>query len=77
MSKSTNGTSVPTKAPSAQILRDAVGKQVGVFLDMKTYRKMLQDLEDSYDIQQIQETKNDARHPWSELKKQLQSEGKL
>jgi len=77
MNKSTNGTAAARKPKSAQFIHNDVGEEIGVFLDMKTYRRLLKDLEDAYDARLIQETMGDERIPWKDLKRELQSEGKI
>ncbi len=77
MPKSTNGTSVTANPRSAQILRDAAGKQVGVFLDIKTYQHLLRQAEDAFDARLISETLDDEKIPWEVAKAELKRLGKI
>ena len=54
-----------------QILYDAKGKKTHVLLPIKTYKKLLEYLEDFEDIQAMKEVEHEKAIPWEEAKKIL------
>ncbi len=63
--------------PQAQVIRGNDGQELGVFLDMNSYRQLLEELEDARDLVLIKETLTDERIPWEQAKEELRRKGKL
>lgn len=59
---------------SVQYITDANGERTAVILPLEEYEEMLEDL---HVTRVAEETKDDERIPWKEVKAELISEGKL
>jgi hypothetical protein len=53
------------------------GERVGIVLDIETYKRMMEFLEDAFDIQLINETIGEPTTPWEEVKESLRKKGKI
>ena len=60
-----------------QFIVDENGERVGIVLDIETYNRMMEFLEDAFDIQLINETIGEPTTPWAEVKEALHKEGKI
>lgn len=59
------------KVKEEQILYDTKGRKTHIVLPMKTYKKLLEYLEDFEDIQAMKEVEHEKAIPWEEAKKIL------
>jgi PHD/YefM family antitoxin component YafN of YafNO toxin-antitoxin module len=59
---------------NVQYITDANGERTAVILPLEEYEELLEDL---HVIRIAEETKDDERIPWKEVKAQLISDGKL
>jgi hypothetical protein len=59
---------------NVQYITDANGKRTAVILPLDEYQELLEDM---HLIRVAQETKDEPRIPWEEVKAELVSEGKL
>ncbi|MDI6766710.1 MAG: hypothetical protein QME52_07815 [Bacteroidota bacterium] len=59
------------KVKEEQILYNVKGKQTHVLLPIKTYKELLEYLEDFEDIQAMKEVEHEKAIPWEEAKKIL------
>jgi hypothetical protein len=59
---------------NVQYITDANGERTAVILPLDEYRELLEDM---HVIRVAQETKDEPRIPWEEVKAELVSEGKL
>jgi hypothetical protein len=59
---------------NVQYITDANGERTAVILPLDEYQELLEDM---HVIRVAQETKDEPRIPWEEVKAELVSEGKL
>ena len=59
---------------NVQYVTDANGERTAVILPLDEYEELLEDL---HVIRVAEETKDEPRRPWEEVKAELVSEGKL
>ncbi len=59
---------------NVQYVTDANGERTAVILPLDEYEELLEDL---HVIRVAQETKDEPRIPWEQVKAELESEGKL
>ena len=59
---------------NVQYVTDANGERTAVILPLDEYEELLEDL---HVIRVAEETKDEPRIPWEEVKAELESEGKL
>ena len=59
---------------SVQYITDANGERTAIILPLDEYGEILEDM---HVIRVVEETKDEPRIPWAEVKAELVSEGKL
>ena len=58
-----------TLMPSPQYITNRNGERIGVFIDLETYQRFIEDLEDLYDNQLMDEVEDEERTPWEEVRR--------
>lgn len=72
-----NETAVELIQKPHQYIVDEDGERVGIVLDIETYQRIMELLEDVIDNKLIEETLGEPTTPWEEVKESLRQERKL
>ncbi|MDP8238607.1 MAG: hypothetical protein P9X24_05925 [Candidatus Hatepunaea meridiana] len=60
-----------------QFIINEKGERVSAILDIETFRRIMEQLEDIYDNYLMDEVENEPGIPWEEVKESLKREGKI